>query len=346
MPIDTRELRPSRNALVETITSDRRCGRCGYNLRGLPTNGKCPECGRPIAGTKRGHRRLSDSLSDAPLFYLKTLAWGTGLLALTSVGLAVAFYVANRTGSIAAAGAAGVFAVGWWMGVYIVTAARPFNENTLADAVLDSGWFRAFNRVLAVTWLVGAGASAGFAKVPSVALVWISFIAQGVGILAFAPLGVHLSSLAFWASDTALGERFRMLAWVLTPAGLLVLLGTVGLQFPAATAPGWLQAVGGLLYVGTVWAWMFRGVAMLVFVWSLYQLAHEAIWAVQNSQKASEVAVRLAQREEEHARRIAERSRVGGMLQDPGPAAVINPAKSTYGVNTMQPGDGRAYEVE
>lgn len=32
----------------EIITYDRHCGQCGYNLRGLPVDGVCPECGYPI----------------------------------------------------------------------------------------------------------------------------------------------------------------------------------------------------------------------------------------------------------------------------------------------------------
>lgn len=31
------------------------CVRCGYNLRGLPSDGKCPECGTPIGRSRRGN---------------------------------------------------------------------------------------------------------------------------------------------------------------------------------------------------------------------------------------------------------------------------------------------------
>jgi ribosomal protein L37E len=37
-----------------TIEGDLLCGRCGYNLRTLKVDGKCPECGVPVARTFRG----------------------------------------------------------------------------------------------------------------------------------------------------------------------------------------------------------------------------------------------------------------------------------------------------
>lgn len=39
---------------VSTIENDLLCGRCGYNLRTLKLDGKCPECGVPVARTFRG----------------------------------------------------------------------------------------------------------------------------------------------------------------------------------------------------------------------------------------------------------------------------------------------------
>jgi uncharacterized repeat protein (TIGR04138 family) len=37
--------------LARTITLDFPCNACGYNLRGLPTNGECRQCGRPVSNT-------------------------------------------------------------------------------------------------------------------------------------------------------------------------------------------------------------------------------------------------------------------------------------------------------
>src|SRR5688572_6478934 len=39
--------RPDRGAAV--IASDRACVQCGYNVRGLTRESRCPECGSPVA---------------------------------------------------------------------------------------------------------------------------------------------------------------------------------------------------------------------------------------------------------------------------------------------------------
>ena len=354
MPIDPRELKPNANAPFELITSDRTCGRCGYSLKGLPSNGKCPECGKPIGGSKRGHRRFSDNLSDAPLYYLKALAWGTGLLAVCGLVSGLAFSRANRAPELWSVAIAGAAAVGWWVGVYIVTAKRATGENTLPDRTMDSSALRTINRVLHGSWVAAAAVLAVKLKVDVSVLNWINFGLQALGLVALIPLSLHLSALAYWANDTSLGERFKLLAWVMAVCGFFVLIGEVSLA-AAATAvstggpsamPAWFGSIAGLVLLVGVWSYLARGIAHLIFVFSLYQLAHEALWAVKNNQTASDVAVRLAQRDEEHARRIAERSAIGGMLQQRGPAPVLSPPKSTYGVNTLKPSTDGAYDLE
>src|SRR4051812_38842205 len=99
MPIDPRELVGAKPGFQEGITTDRLCGKCGYNLKGLPGGGRCPECGRPIARRTRGAKRFTDNLTDAPLFYLKALATGGILLAVCSVIAGIALGVFEENGN-------------------------------------------------------------------------------------------------------------------------------------------------------------------------------------------------------------------------------------------------------
>jgi len=42
-------------APAEVLQEDRACARCGYNLRGLRSDGMCPECGAPIQHSLQGN---------------------------------------------------------------------------------------------------------------------------------------------------------------------------------------------------------------------------------------------------------------------------------------------------
>jgi hypothetical protein len=291
MPIDPRELRPSKNALVTIIDTDRLCGRCRYNLKGLPSNGRCPECGRPVASLRSGKRTFTDNLADAPLFYLKALATGLVMMAGFSIASVAAFLMLAETGTLAVAAFAGVMAIGWWVGVFIVTAQRSRGENALPDDVLDSPKFRAVNRVLQLAWPLAAVAWAGSLSAPAPAdkaLVFCGFALATVGLGGLVPLSVHLSALAYWAHDTAIGERLRFIAWGIAVIGAFVLAGGAGMTQPSVAR--------GLLYLFAVWSSVGLVIAELVFLWSLVQLAHEALWAVRNAATASDVAQRMVSR--------------------------------------------------
>ena len=73
-----------------TVTADIACRRCGYNLRGLPVDGRCPDCAMPIAASVRG-----DDLVYADPIWIAKLTLGTeGLIAgwaAAAVAIAAAF---------------------------------------------------------------------------------------------------------------------------------------------------------------------------------------------------------------------------------------------------------------
>ncbi|MGD1278420.1 MAG: hypothetical protein ABR964_14500 [Tepidisphaeraceae bacterium] len=60
------------------IDSDTPCGRCGYNLRGLPPDGQCPECGAAIAPS------LTHWLAHADPRWRRKLAAGALLTAVAA----------------------------------------------------------------------------------------------------------------------------------------------------------------------------------------------------------------------------------------------------------------------
>jgi hypothetical protein len=64
--------------------TSRPCLRCGYELRGLPSDGRCPECGLSVARSAVPN----DELRQAPPCWLASLSWGVRLLLVV---MAVAF---------------------------------------------------------------------------------------------------------------------------------------------------------------------------------------------------------------------------------------------------------------
>lgn len=69
------------------VTTDRACIRCSYNLRGLPTDGTCPECGTPVEQSLRGHY-----LAFAAPEYVASLRSGVGLVLAGILSYLVALF--------------------------------------------------------------------------------------------------------------------------------------------------------------------------------------------------------------------------------------------------------------
>lgn len=74
----------------EVVRKDRPCLNCGYNLKGLPPSGLCPECGTKFAGT-----RGEEFAGDWPTRYLGRLRLGAilaqwGLLIVSGAGFTLA----------------------------------------------------------------------------------------------------------------------------------------------------------------------------------------------------------------------------------------------------------------
>ncbi len=68
------------------VQGDRACTKCGYNLRGIPESGQCPECGQPVMFSLRG-----TLLEHAGPEYLASLGSG---LSIILAGIAAIFVVA------------------------------------------------------------------------------------------------------------------------------------------------------------------------------------------------------------------------------------------------------------
>ncbi len=91
-PVERVESDPDEDA-GRVIDRDVACASCGYNLRGLAPDGRCPECGAPIANSLRGN-----TLSSCDPRWLGRLRLGADLIRvgmIVSVGLVLAVVITS-----------------------------------------------------------------------------------------------------------------------------------------------------------------------------------------------------------------------------------------------------------
>ncbi len=284
-----------------TVTKDRPCQNCGYNLRGLEAGGRCPECGTPISA-RRPHDRLTDGLVDAPMWYIKQIALAMGMMAAVVIGVILtwlAFWLSLLPGIVMLA-AMTLLAGLWFAASWLATTRRPIEDHTTPDPILDHDRLRTASR-----WSQVAGLLV-------FALIWTALITNlrlfgvlgglaSIGVLfGLVPLGVYLSALADWSGDTGVGGRLRAAVWCIAVCGSLLIffsgLGMIGLSF-GFLAPVLVPILSLIVMVGVG-----------LFGWSVIQLSIGAAWAIQNSIEAEQRRLRLEEKRRRRAQQAAEQA--------------------------------------
>ena len=280
--------------------------------------------------------RHADNLTDAPLSYLRRLAWGMLAMALavvllgTLLGSALSVLVVTIFGAVSGGGFGGggswllrlsmianaVFLpLLWPLGVYLVASRRPVYDGRVPDPVLDGRLFRRCVQVAggvlpaAVLFTIGAAFSGG--GVLSVALL----VVAGLCLLAMFPLlvpvAIYLASLADWAGDTSLGGRLRACAWAICVFGVLDVFA-----FALAAMPMGISALGNIAAAALTFLVIVGTAGVLI---SVVQLALGCRWAVNNSINRMQRDARVAERRQRHAGEMHARSMGAAVPRQPEP---------------------------
>jgi len=223
-------------ASSETIrpedASSASCGRCGYDLRGLDSRSRCPECGARKAGT-----RVRDAYSLARSAYptIIGVAWRSVMVMLGQVGFLVVAISIIRTFAIwIAVPAAVATTLGVWFGTSIEM--DPDRDGRVSPAA---------RHLPRIGILFGATGFVGCAAVPGM---------PGGGIIEPVSISIMLGSglgasilgcrTAWWLQDDRAQTILESAPWayLLTIGGFVLVLGShfAGLLPPAgigATVP-------------------------------------------------------------------------------------------------------------
>lgn len=208
--------------------------RCGYNLRGLRSDGNCPECGNVISASLRGDLlRFSDPQWLARLRLgasLKLWAIAIGILLGFAVGLAVSFLslpiVLVQFATLVAS------AIGLW-GTWCITSQEP--RIALHEEPLT---LRRFIRVCAITSAVGALLliAQSAAPMPGVVLLVGTILGYAGYAAAYGEL-FYFRRFANRVPDPDLVKSTRRLIRVAPIYGVLMVLIIVVGRLAARTAP-------------------------------------------------------------------------------------------------------------
>lgn len=297
----------ARTSAGELIDQEITCPGCGYSLKGLLTTARCPECGRAISGGRaRPVFSGDDALVHAPPGYLRLLALGCTLMMAGGISTALMLRHAWLARSQVSSITAGVAAIAWLLGVWIVTEPRRSGLGDTADLRRAWRFTRWAIRLLYLAWpaatlsvFIGirlhlAGiASSNAGQGPGLGIYvhqadLASAVFAVIGITGSLPLAILLADLADWARNEGLAERFRIVAWamafaiVVLPLSQLPVRGLGGLTAMVMLA----RALGGIALIG----------GMVLFLACLVQLAVNALWAIRNAHEAGSIEQRRAER--------------------------------------------------
>jgi len=318
--------RPSANnplglpTVSEPVVVDRPCRRCSYNLKGLKTGDRCPECGTPINSARR--YVTGDSITECPLAFIHALHRGAIILLWSALiaGIGAVWFVVQNASSPnlhSAAAIACLGAAGWACGVYFLHSPRP---GALARAKLnssgdhpkpaDSLW-RLVNRLSQALWLlailffwtsttmyatVAAALNSNSPAILSDSVAKFFFVAGwfcvALAVIGFFSLCYYMALLCDWAADHDLAHRFRT-------APLLTLLGggvcgylllQIGGYIATPTRLGPMSSISMVILV-ILLLFFCKG---SVFIWISF--ANLMSWALKNRDTASEIDRRVSEK--------------------------------------------------
>jgi hypothetical protein len=298
MVIDEHHLRGAK-APARPIEHERPCLGCGYDLRGLTREGRCPECGLPISTAPTIDAPISE-MPPQMVRIFRTASW----LATACVAVLIVLVVGRPWLGVGWEVRSTYFlclAVIWAMSVWMLTPAidapqaisRGFTRNgrlRRAARWLQLGWVLAAGSGLALAILDRLAAGPGAAPTPA---SWVDTlrIARTLGTLTglagVFTLGILLQRLAEWTCDREAEAAFNWAVWGIPLFSLLMFLTPT-------------------IFLVTLLLALLWGGAVCAFPYALLSLSKSLAWAVRHAGEHQDRLRRQRERKDEYDAEVAD----------------------------------------
>ncbi len=222
-PTDT-NVNPATGVLVAaTVADDHDCAHCGYNLRGLPVDGRCPECFTPAARSLHGNllRYADADWLDKLRLATRVKLWNIALSLFLGIGIGilVAMGLPKETTLLVRVAAV---VVGVWASFLITT-----QEPRIAMREDPVTWRKAI-RICVIGGAIGEVLNeVNRVVTPPLSLQIIGGVGALIGLVAILGELLYLSRFARRIPNERLAVHTRIVMWGITIATGLFTIGAL-----------------------------------------------------------------------------------------------------------------------